>query len=288
MNLNEKLKHTINSKIDRDVWLQKKRFNIKSFSRLVTTDVAKLKFNKIERRVLLYETKIGEKIYIQFPGKETELKKDKRRPWDFKPIFVSKTNVILPNLSFEDIMNDISSINYSKKHYFPLLAALLYRFSIMLDSKIVDDNLKFQDIDIENNNIVHHGGLKFQWYKLFISDDVLKRLNDDFGEIRKGYSLEGYLYYYDLLTQNEDCKYFYRNSYIKIINTQTNETFSHNQNEKVGRHNTYTSQITMIGANRNKTSTNEIAGKFVKGRGVAPASLKDVEDITDGIIKKDK
>ena len=42
--------------------------NINYFSSLSRNS---LKFNEVERRLLLYVTKDNEKIYIQYPGKET-------------------------------------------------------------------------------------------------------------------------------------------------------------------------------------------------------------------------
>ena len=48
--------------------IDNKKENIIFFNRLDRSDLA---YGKQEKRLLLYATKLNEKIYVQYPGKET-------------------------------------------------------------------------------------------------------------------------------------------------------------------------------------------------------------------------
>ena len=56
--------------------------NIQSFAVL---DRRGLGFVSKERRVLLHTTPFGERIFIQYPGKESGRRGLDERPWDFRP-----------------------------------------------------------------------------------------------------------------------------------------------------------------------------------------------------------
>ena len=89
-------------------------------------------------------------------------------------------------------------------------------------------------------------------------------------------SLEAYLIYNDLLVQNEDCKYFYRDTKIK------KDTWNSNS----GRYNTLLSHISVIEYLQGRISFSEIMTRFQRGMGVAPIRLGDISDITQNIILK--
>jgi hypothetical protein len=87
-------------------------------------------------------------------------------------------------------------------------------------------------------------------------------------------SLEGYLLYNDLLVQNEDCKYYYRDTVDK----------GKDWNFKTGRINTLLSHISVIEYLQGSITFSEIMMRFQRGMGVAPLPFKNLDAITGGII----
>ena len=82
---------------------EKKLFNIETFSHLDTNG---LRYGAVERRILMREFPSGEKLYIQYPGKET-IRATKPRPWDFRPKLILPNGDWLKDLSFKDIWDDL-------------------------------------------------------------------------------------------------------------------------------------------------------------------------------------
>ena len=82
---------------------EKKLFNIETFSHL---DTSGLRYGTMERRILMKEFSTGEKLYIQYPGKET-VRAIKPRPWDFRPKLILANGDWLKDLSFKDIWDDL-------------------------------------------------------------------------------------------------------------------------------------------------------------------------------------
>lgn len=257
---------------------EKREFNINSFKYLVTNDVLNLKYKIKMRRILLYRTLSNEKIYIYFPGKECDRKDDKTRPWDFFPVLFNSKNERMEDLSFKDIWNDIMGINIKKNNSLSLISALFYRNSNMIDSKKVKENYIYEDLD-ENGIVVDKGEILFEWYKLDFSKKFIEKLSEEIIFFRKGYSVEAYIYYNDLLAQNEDCKYYYREAILK----------NKKWNGKLGRFNNLSTHINVIGYKNEKLTFTEIIDKFQRGRGVAPEiSKKKISEFTDWIIVENK
>ena len=93
--------------------IEKREFNIAQFSEL---DKKGLKFQDIERKLLLHTTKNGEKVFIQYPGKETiSSNSEKVRPWDFRPKLQLSNGTYIKDLSFPDIWDDLTDIHSSDK-----------------------------------------------------------------------------------------------------------------------------------------------------------------------------
>ena len=68
------------SRESEDVSAERRLMNILSFAAL---DRRGLGFVSRERRVLLHTTSFGERIFIQYPGKESARTDQNERPWDF-------------------------------------------------------------------------------------------------------------------------------------------------------------------------------------------------------------
>ena len=252
---------------------EKRLFNINSFSELNRNKP--LEFGITERLLLLHTTRNNEKIYIRYPGKEAAREKNKR-PLDFRPVSLSSSGIWSKNLSFGDIWDDITAMHNKDKEAICELAALFFRMAYMVDYQLVEEELDYIDINVATNKQIGSGKIKFKWYKPNFSENLLNYLESNLGKIRD-VSLEAYLFYNDLLVQNEDCKYYYRNK---------TETPDKPWNSKNGRLNTILSHLSVIEYLQGKISFSEITMRFQRGMGVAPISIKEVEDVTNGIIKK--
>lgn len=269
----EKLELTFDLKELNKESKEKRLFNISSFSKL---DRSKpLEFSKIERKLLLHTTINNEKIYIKYPGKESA-RANRKRPLDFRPVCLSSTGIWSKDLSFGDIWDDITTMHNKDKDALCKLAALFFRMAYMIDYVKTEEELEYEDIDISTNKIINSGKISIQWYKPMFSTELLQYLENALGKIRD-LSLEAYLFYNELLVQNEDCKYYYRN--------QTEE-IGKEWNMKNGRINTILSHLSVIEYLQKKLTFSQITMRFQRGMGVAPMPIKEIVSVTNGIIKQ--
>ena len=247
--------------------------NISCFSSLSKEN---LEFGKVERRLLLYTTDSNEKIYIQYPGKETISSDDtKIRPWDFRPKLQLSNGLFMKDLSFADVWDDLSEMRESNEEVLSLLATLFFRMSQLNDYVLAKDNYDFIDIDINSGEIIKSGKISFTWQKPSFDKEILNKIQDVIGiEKTRNASLEAYLVYNDLLAQNEDCKYFYR-AMIK----------NENWDSKVGRRNNLFTHINIIGYLQGHVKFSEIMNKMQYG--VSPCLIKDIPIITNGLVSRE-
>ena len=250
--------------------------NINYFSSLSRNS---LKFNEVERRLLLYVTKDNEKIYIQYPGKETiSSNESKVRPWDFRPKLELRDGSLMKDLSFADIWNDLSEMHGTDKDVLSLLATIFFRMSQMIDYKIESKEYEYIDINMNTGETIDKGKISFTWLKPTFDSQILKIIQDKIGiDKTRGASLEAYLVYNDLLVQNEDCKYFYRDT---VVNNTV-------WNDKVGRKNTLYSHMSVIEYLQGYIKFSEIMNRFQRGMGVAPFPAKSLSTITNGLVTKE-
>lgn len=255
--------------------LEKRKFNIAAFSDLDRTG---LQFGLRERCLLLKTTEQGEKIYIQYPGKETlSTSEDKVRPWDFRPkVTYNNGNDRLKDLSFPDIWDDLSTIHTNDNELLSILASIFFRVAYMVDYEKVSGSFAFEDIDVESGNIVNSGTLDLEYYALVLDAEIYDYINEHLGKIRD-VSFEAYLLYNDMLVQNEDCKYFYRDEYIKNLQWKG----------KTGRNSTMLSHLSVIQFIRGEVKFSEIMSRFQRGFGVGPIPTKDIPELTNHIIEKE-
>ena len=84
-----------------------RKYNVEAFNSLSRE---KLEYNKRERRLLLYTTLLGEKIYIQYPGKESDADRKQVMPLDFRPELQKADGEFIPDISFGDIWDILDKI----------------------------------------------------------------------------------------------------------------------------------------------------------------------------------
>ena len=252
----------------------KQLVNIEAFSKLDRTG---LEFGVKERRLLLYTTEFGEKIYIQYPGKETKNTDDSKiRPWDFRPKVLNSNGEWMKDQSFKDIWDEIDSLNKLDDSYLSLIAALFFRCSMLLDTELVEEEYDYEDIDKITGNVLGTGKLTLKWYKLMLDEECLQYISKKVPQMGGNFSTKSYLIMNDLLCQNEDCKYYYRDKIVK------NEEWK----GKIGRHKTYRTHASIINYLEGHLSFSQIMDMFQRGMGVAPLPDSKVEEATEGLVKK--
>lgn len=248
---------------------EKRKYNINAFSELSKEG---LEFRKLERRLYIFNTTVGERIWIQYPGKETLTGK----PWDFRPkLSFDNGTDMLPDLAFPDIWDDLSDIHTGSPEALQMLAAVLFRMAFMVGYKLCTKECEYEDVELSTGKIVNSGKIEISFYEPQFDSSVISNLQAEIGNIR-GVSLEAYLLFNDLLVQNEDCKYYYRDTVEKQSEWNSN----------IGRRNTLLTHLSVIEYIQGNAKFSAIMNRFQRGRGVAPITLGSIETITGGIIKK--
>lgn len=202
----------------------KKMENIASFSSLPREN---LSYGTKEKRILLYETSAGEKLYIQYPGLESGRPNNRNFPLDFRPVLKKADGSYLQDMDFKRIWDIIDSVGKDHNGDLDILATIFLRMAYMIDYKRNADDYICETLDVPGNRIIYAQTIRLVWYAFKIDADVMETLNDRFGSF-EDVSLEGFLYYNDLLAQNEDCKYHYlQKEKWKITAGRINNCLSH-------------------------------------------------------------
>ena len=125
---------------------KKQRKNTKTIYDL---DRENLSHNSFERRLLVYSTLMNEKIFIEYPGKETV--RSVPMPKDTCPGFASAEGMVTLDTSFGDIWDVLDCLGKKHKEYLPILAAVLIHMSCMCKYREKTLERECWDIKIEGN-----------------------------------------------------------------------------------------------------------------------------------------
>lgn len=252
--------------------LERKVQNILSFNTLPREG---LTYGEKEQRLLLYTTQAGEKVYVQYPGIESVRDGERRCPNDFRPVLLRADGTQIPDMDFKKIWDIIDRMGTDYRGNIDIVAAVFLRIAYMLDYRHNDSVpcLK-QTLDIQTGNVIAEERVSFTWNSLFLDEDIIATIQNLFSSFESvcGISLEGFLYYNDLLAQNEDCKY----SYIKGTAW----------NGRVGRTNTCLSHLTVISHLRGHIGLSKLISSF--SRGVAPLPQSRLEEACGDLVQRER
>lgn len=228
--------------------------NIDSFNRLSRDG---LLYGVTERRLLLYETIAGEKLYMQYPGLESNRTGGNYFPYDARPVLQKSDGSFIADMDFKKIWDIIDNVGQNHRGDIDILATIFLRIAYMIQYQHFDGLYHCDTVNITTGNVLSNENIYFSWNALVLSHDIAETLNDRFYTIREieGISLEGFLYYNDLLAQNEDCKY----SFLK----------QEKWDIKTGRINNCLSHLTVISHIRGKIGISKLIDSFQR-TGVAP------------------
>ncbi|NEU59211.1 hypothetical protein [Halorussus sp. MSC15.2] len=239
-----------------------------------------LEHNQREKQIEMVETKEGERLLIQYPGKEAIRDEDDHRPWDFRPRTLFPNGSYGPDLSFRDVWDTLfekfEALGEEGIEPARALAALFYRMAFMVDHR--------RDYDVETQTRRINGAdepLSEFWGEQHPTMlryeppvDVVQALSEVVPELG-GMSLEAFLHYNDLMAWNEDCKYYYG----KTDGGETDWDWP-----RTGRINTLLTHISILGIITGDLNLSGVLNKFQRGRGVGPITRSEAEAITDGIL----
>lgn len=137
---------------------------------------------------------------------------------------------------------------------------------LLIEDDIIQEELEWAKVLLE-------------WYRLNLADDLWHTLNDHIGMIKisenQKISFEGFIKFVDLLFQNEDCKYYYKNV---IING--NQRYKYGN----GRPNSSAANLLILNYFEGNERISTLLNSFQKSRGVAHFKNSDYTLVTDGIV----
>ncbi len=268
---NEELRRRVSVTIPRqapyNTTREQKLENIINFSAL---DRSGLEYGTTERRILLYETLTGEKVYMQYPGSESARDGNRKFPLDARPILQKADGTYLADMDFKKIWDIIDRLGQGHKADLDVLGTVFLRIAYMLEYQHCEKEYLCETIDAETGTVISSEQLLFTWNALNLDADVLETLNDRFC-IAEGISLEGFLYYNDLLAQNEDCKYRHLQG--------------DNWNITTGRINNCLSHLTVISHLRDCIGISKLIDSFQR-TGVAPLPQTRFDEACGNLVQR--
>ena len=255
----------------------KRNHNIKCFKGLIDTakSAAPLAYSENEERVFLYKTLDEESIIIQFPGKESVAANPlKVRPYDFRPKIIKKDGTVLRDLVFADLWYVVEELSESHKEMLKCLSTLFFRMGRMLSHEQKIESCDYNIID-EDLATTATGTITLDWYKLVLDNEVLEsfRIFIPSIEIDKEVtiSFEAFLYFFDLILQNEDIKY----NYIK-------------HDLSSGRIPTSDSMLLLTSyflKESTHTTLSTLIQRYVSGRGVGKCLREEITPATGNLVQ---
>ena len=263
--IRERVRTTISKRAPQNTTKQIKLENIENFNNLSREG---LENGNIERRILLYETHSHEKVYMQYPGIESKRNGQRNFMLDARPIIQKSDGEIVPDMNFGRIWDMIDRIGQGHQANLDVLAVLFLRIAYMIGYQHNDTEYLSETINVITGEVIESSMTRFCWNSLILDPDVVETLGDSFG-LLGGVSLEGFLYYNDLLAQNEDCKY----SYLK----------GQQWDFKSGRINNCLSHLTVIAHMQGHMGISELINKFQHG-GVAPLAQNKFNEVCGDLV----
>lgn len=274
--LAEFLKADYSSKTINKESLLKRQWNIDAFNAL---DRKQLKYSKQEKRILLYKTLEEEEVYIQYPGKESI--ENPKMPLDFRPKVKLKSGEYAIDLSFGAIWDILDEISRKHNAYLKYVAALFFRMGYMHEYAKINENCDCEIVKINRGEESVEGKeqIPLEWYAIRLEDDIWYTLNDKIGWINMGngqeISFEGFIKLVDLLFQNEDCKYYYKNV---VIEKKDNYKLTN------GRTNSSAANLFILNYLEGNVKLSKLLDAFQKSRGVPGIKKGEYSLVTDKIV----
>jgi len=240
-----------------------KRMKEYNFNAFASIDRSRLTYGKRERLLLLHITKANEYVCIKYPGKETVSPGEKQRPWDFKPIVIFPDHSDSGDISFSNIWDEFHKINEKDPSLLPIFASLFGRMAYMVDHREVSESFDLCSIDSSGKKTPLKP-YNFSFFKYMPDSTVLDYLEGQIGKLLD-MSVEAFMMVNDLIAQNEDCKYYYRDTVVKQEQTY---------NMDVGRKNFLLTNMSVIGLYEGKLRLSKVLQNLAKYQVYSPTQTE--------------
>lgn len=253
--------------------LLKRQKDVDELQTLVARSKAEhsLRYGEKEERVVLFTTRIGEKIAIQFPGKESAIaNSEKQRPFDFRPKIITANGTVIKDMAFVDLWGVVEGLAHNHYAIIKVLSALFFHMGRMLLHDAVEESYDYYVLDA-NGTVTASGARRLSWYKLVLSNEICDSFNLHIPEIilddGSAISFEAFIYFFEMLLQNEDSKYYYIKGNLSSGRIQTSD-----------------SMLQLSSYFNNTTSLSILLQRYISGFGVAKCPLNEIYSATGGLV----
>lgn len=231
-----------------------------------------LQYGQLEERLFLFTTKAGERVAIQYPGKESvNADEAKICPYDFRPKIILADGTVVKDMAFVDMWGVIEELAAGYKDFIKFISAFFFRMGRMLLHTEVTEDYRYITLD-QDGNEVSSGHRQLNWYRMVLDDEVLNSLPIHIPEIVLDdgtvISLEAFFYFFEMLLQNEDSKYFYKKRNLSSGRIQTSDSMLLLSSYFLG----YTSLSTLL-------------QRYISGFGVAKCPITEIPSATGNLIE---
>lgn len=250
---------------------KKRLHNIRTLSNYIKKEINDndLINGKKEVSLLMYETSLNEKIVIQFPGRESNRNKDREYPYDFKPKIIDKEGNALPDMNFKEMWDVLDKINSDTKKLMKCMSLIFFRMGRMINYELQQKTIRKWIISEEITNEDESISLEL-WYMNF-DHDWIDFINSrvEYIEMFDKYkiSYEAFICFFELILQNEDCKYYYKKD-----------------NLSSGRINTSDSMLLLSSYYDGSISIPTLLQKYVAGGGIGAITKQEISKVTNNKV----
>lgn len=252
---------------------KKRKENIDAIWSLIDSqkDKHNLQYGEHEARLEIFHTVARETISIQFPGKESIEIGEKYRPYDFRPKIQTSDGTVLRDFVFKDMWSLVEQINTTHPNMLKTLATLFFQLGRMTNHTLTTEKYRYVLLDA-NGKEISSSTESITWNKLTIRKDILESLNFFIPLVHideeTAISFEAFLYFFDMILQNEDSKYYYKK-----------------ENLTSGRIQTSDSMLLLVSYFSKHTSLSTLLQRYVSGFGVGKCLSCEIEPATDNLVK---
>ena len=251
---------------------RKREENITALQNLIRSSIEtnELVFEQREERLKLYETAEGEKIYIQYPGKESVQKGDNKRPYDFRPKILTPDGNLVIDLQFKNIWGILEDLNHQQHKILKLMSCIFFRMGRMLNHQFVDECYPCETIN-SREEVIERCERRLAWNRFSMDNEILESLNFHCDKLMinsdVSISMEAFLCFFDLLMNNEDSKYYYGNNKLTDARINTGD-----------------SMLLLSSTLHGNIRLSTLLQKFVSGYGVCHCNVDEIEPATNNLV----
>lgn len=252
---------------------ERRMTNIHALQNLISTaiDERALNYGVLEERLHLFTTKADEKVFIQYPGKESIAGGANQRRFDFRPRIMTADGTMIRDLVFADMWSLVENLNCQIHSLLKSMSCLFFRMGRMTIHQWKEEDYPYEIIDA-SGCVLERGSRNLNWYLLDLEQGVINTFDylapALYVKDAPSISLEAFIYFFEMILNNEDSKYFDKK-----------------RNLSSGRIPTSDSMLLLSSNLIGKTSLSNLLQRFVSGFGVAKCLVGEIGVATEGLVK---